>query len=133
MKEEDFLCDPVTCTSPVPVTLFPPMLKVGPSNYLVSSLPTVPLQEVVAWNRQELSKLLDTLDCLESQVKAQSLKASGSKALHCYYREAETEKNCLVKCVEIKSPQTEKLSLIFEKFFVGSIKLKRKRLVLNPR
>ena len=57
VKKEDCFCDPVTSTSPVPVALLPPMSTVGPSYCLASSLPTVPLQEVVARNGQELSKL----------------------------------------------------------------------------
>ena len=73
MKIEDCLCDPVTSTSPVLVAPFQPMLKVRPSNYLASSLPTVPLQAVVAQNGQELSELSDTVHRLESQVKAQLL------------------------------------------------------------
>ena len=91
MKKEDCFCDPVTSTSPVPVAPLPPMSTVGPSYYLVSSLPTVPLQEVVARNGQELSKLSDTVDHLESQVKAQLLEASPLKDLRRLFRQAEAE------------------------------------------
>ena len=87
------------------------MSTVGPSYYLASSLPTVPLQEVVARNGQELSKLSDTVDCLKSQVKAQFLKDSALKDLRRLFRQAEPEKNTqlsyLEQRVEIKSTQTE--------------------------
>ena len=76
----------------VPVALFPPMSKVESSNYWASSILTVPLQKVVAWNGQRLIKLLDYMDCLESQVKAQLLEASASEDLHRCFPEAESRK-----------------------------------------
>ena len=87
------------------------MSTVGPSYFLASSLPTVPLQEVVARNGQELSKQSNTMDCLESQVKAQLLEASALKDLHRRFCQAEAEKNTqlsyLEQRVKIKSAQTE--------------------------
>ena len=66
---------------------------------------------MVARNGQELSKLSDTVDCLESQVKAQLLEASVLKDLHRHFCEAEAEKNTqlsyLEQRVEIESAQTE--------------------------
>ena len=70
------------------------MSTVGPSYFLASSLPTVPLQEVVARNGQELSKLSNIVE-----------------DLHCRLRQAEAEKNTqlsyLEQRVEIKSAQIE--------------------------
>ena len=87
------------------------MPTVGPSNYLASSLPTVPLQEVGARNRQELSELLDTVDYNKSQVKVQLLEDSKSEDLRRLFCQAEAEKNTqlsyLEQHVEIKSAQTE--------------------------